>query len=284
MKNRSAIIIFTAIMLTLAACSQPAEKINLPGYNLAKPHIFNMPPVLDEISGITFHNGNPDTIYAEQDEEGRLFYFHPGDKEPRHIKFATAGDYEDLAICNGQMHLLRSDGIFFSFPMTAMNNEEVEATEQDGLLPKGEYEALYSDENNHQLYVLCKSCKDDKGEHFVSGYIFAAAADGKLTPAGNFSVEEEAAPGAGKKGRKKFRPSAMAMHPVTHQWYIISSVNKLLVVTDEKWKLLNTYPLGALLFNQPEGIAFDKAGNMYISNEIGNAGDATILKFAYQKK
>ncbi len=284
MNNKLALVIVLLVQLGIVACSQPAEKLTIPGYNLGKPETFNMPPVLDEISGITFPNGNPDIIYAEQDEEGRLFYFRLGDKEPRHIKFATAGDYEDLAIDNGQMFLLRSDGTFFNFPMSAMNNEEVEATEQAGLLDKGEYEALYADENKHQLYVLCKSCKDDKGEKAVSGYILSVAADGKLTRAGDFSVEDQANEESGKKGRKKFRPSAMAQHPITHQWYIISSVNKLLVVTDEKWKLLNTYPLGAGLFNQPEGITFDKSGNMYISNEIGTAGDATILKFAYNKK
>lgn len=283
MKNRLAILLF-AIQLAFAACSQADEKLQIPGYNLGKPETFNMPPVLDEISGITFQNGNPETVYAEQDEEGRLFYFHLGDKTPNNIKFGTAGDYEDLAICNGFMFLLRSDGTFFYFPMSSMSNPEVEATLQEGLLDKGEYEAMYADENNHRLYVLCKSCKDDKGEKSLSGYIFSVAADGKLTASGNFSVEEQANSESGKKGRKKFRPSALAQHPLTHQWYIISSVNKLLVITDENWKLLNTYPLGAGLFNQPEGIAFDKAGNLYISNEIGTAGDATILKFAYQRK
>ena len=286
MKNLPAILVLFLIQATIVACSQAPEKAVVPGYNFAKPEIFKMPPVLDEISGITFRNGNPDTIFAEQDEEGRLFYFHPGDKEPKHIKFASAGDYEDLAICNGQMFVLRSNGSLFNFPIASIGQEEVEATEQKDLLDKEEYEALYADENNHRLYVLCKSCSDDKGEQSVSGFVFSVGANGELAPAGQFSIEDKAEEGKseGKKGRKKFRPSAMAKHPVTNEWYIISSVNKLLVVTDENWKLLNTYPLGAGLFNQPEGLAFDKSGNLYISNEIGTAGDATILKFIYHPK
>ncbi|HTL07736.1 MAG TPA: SdiA-regulated domain-containing protein [Chitinophagaceae bacterium] len=284
MNNRSAFVIVMILQLTIVACSQPAEKFDLPGYAHAKPQVFRMPPVLDEISGITFLNGNADTVYAEQDEEGRLFYFHFGDKEPKHIKFGTNGDYEDVAICSGQIFLLRSDGSFFNFPLTAIHAEEVEATEQDNLLDKGEYEAMYADEKTHQLYVLCKSCKDDKGEKSVTGYTLSVAADGKLTRTGEFSVEDQANENAEKKGRKKFRPSAMAKHPITGEWYIVSSVNKLLVITDANWKLVRTYPLGPVLFNQPEGIAFDKAGNLYISNEMGNAADATIVKFNYQKK
>ncbi|MEI9955485.1 MAG: SdiA-regulated domain-containing protein [Ferruginibacter sp.] len=66
---------------------------------------------------------------------------------------------------------------------------------------------------------------------------------------------------------------------LTNEWYILSSVNKLLVITDNNWKVQKTYPLDASLFNQPEGIAFDKQGNLYISNEGGDSGKGTILKF-----
>jgi uncharacterized protein YjiK len=37
------------------------------------------------------------------------------------------------------------------------------------------------------------------------------------------------------------------------------------------------------MFKQPEGIAFDNAGNLYISNEKGNGNNGSILKFIYQK-
>jgi len=85
---------------------------------------------------------------------------------------------------------------------------------------------------------------------------------------------------------KKFslKPSALAKHPLTHQWYILSSVNKMLLITDDQWKPIDIYPLSAALFTQPEGIAFDKAGNLYISNEKGSGASGTILKFLYHGK
>ncbi len=37
------------------------------GYDLNKPVKYSMPEELHEISGIAFHMGNPDTLFAEQD-------------------------------------------------------------------------------------------------------------------------------------------------------------------------------------------------------------------------
>jgi uncharacterized protein YjiK len=40
--------------------------------------------------------------------------------------------------------------------------------------------------------------------------------------------------------------------------------------------------LNPSLFKQPEGLAFDRRGNMYISNE-GAGGDANVLLFNYKR-
>ena len=43
----------------------------------------------------------------------------------------------------------------------------------------------------------------------------------------------------------------------------------MLVMADENWKVKSVYPLNPSLFVQPEGIAFDRQQNLYISNERG---------------
>ncbi|MNT78403.1 hypothetical protein D3C72_2176360 [compost metagenome] len=54
----------------------------------------------------------------------------------------------------------------------------------------------------------------------------------------------------------------------------------MLVVTDDKWEVIGAYPLNPAIFNQPEAIAFDHAGNLFIGNEAGDKnGKATLLKF-----
>ncbi|MNO08225.1 hypothetical protein D3C81_2307760 [compost metagenome] len=53
----------------------------------------------------------------------------------------------------------------------------------------------------------------------------------------------------------------------------------MLVVTDDKWEVIGAYPLNPAIFNQPEAIAFDHAGNLFIGNEAGDKnGKATLFK------
>ncbi|MEO5593952.1 MAG: SdiA-regulated domain-containing protein [Chitinophagaceae bacterium] len=285
MKSISAIFLIVLLQLTKVACTEPPKTVNPPGYDLAKPTVYKMPSVLEEISGIALNHGKTDTIFAEQDEEGKLFYFHLGDVEVSHTKFSKRGDYEDVAICNGQVIMLRSDGVFFTFPLSGIGNKETgNAIEQEGLLPQGEYESLYADDNTNSIYVLCKNCSDDKSAGKVSGQVFSVGPDGKLALKDHFSIDEKAIAALAGKEKIKFKPSGLAANPITNQWYILSSVNKTLLITDAQWKPLNAYPLNPTLFTQPEGITFDLAGNLYIANEKGNAENGTILQFKYQKK
>jgi len=55
------------------------------------------------------------------------------------------------------------------------------------------------------------------------------------------------------------------------------------VVTDLQWKVKQVIMLEGSNFPQPEGMAFDKYGNLYISNERGNSAQANLLKFTYNE-
>lgn len=244
-----------------------------------------MPSALNEISGIAFNKGKPDTMYAEQDEEGRLFYFPLSSLEVKHQKFGKKGDYEDIAICNGTVVMLRSDGVLFSFPLNITADEEISnVQESTGLLPRGEYEGLYADEATNQLYVLCKQCGDDNETKSISGHILQLTPGKGIVLKSDFQVNTKDI--AIKLNEKKvaFRPSALAKNNRDNQWYLLSSVNKLLVITDDKWGIEKVYSLDPALFNQPEGIAFDKDNNLYISNERGSTNNATVLKFIFRAK
>jgi uncharacterized protein YjiK len=115
----------------------------------------------------------------------------------------------------------------------------------------------------------------------VSGYVLRYDAKHILRVTDHFFVEVSPARLKSIHKKVKFHLSCIARHPLTKEWYIVSSVNKVLLVLDNDWKVKEMYDLDPILFKQPEGLAFDPKGNMYISNE-GAEGNANILYFAYR--
>ncbi len=112
------IAITVALVVSMAGCNSTAkEEKSITGYDLGNPEKFFMPESLLEISGITFYKGKKDTIYAIQDEQGRVFRLPWDVKKQYNTKFGKQGDYEDLAIINEQVLVLKSNGTLFSFPV-----------------------------------------------------------------------------------------------------------------------------------------------------------------------
>lgn len=263
-------------------CYDPAPIVSPPGYHLDAPKKFIMSESLREISGIVCVRGNEDTLYAIEDEEGKLFYFHPGDGKFPYKKFGKRGDYEDVTMLDDQEFVvLRSDGSLYVFPLSFVQDGNTDNVEKyEGILPAGEYEGLFGD-GNGKLIALCKNCPDDDQRDEVSGYVLERQGKkGKLTIMNHFKVDVSMLKLTSLKRKARFHPSCLARHPLTREWYIISSVNKILVVLDDQWKVKADYPLDPSLFKQPEGLAFDGKGNMYISNE-GGQGNANVLLFRY---
>lgn len=287
-KSRYALAILYGIgcCFAILACAQQNKETvaSPPGYDLSAPKKHKLPDALLEISGIAFEGGNPATIYAQQDEEGKVYSLSLGNKQHRETKFAKNGDYEDIAIAKGRIIMLKSNGHLYTFPLAETHKEKATGVvESKSLLGKGEYEGMYADQQRGLIYVLCKDCKSDKKQDFTSGYILALAADGSLKSAGQFRINLSKLDQLAGRKKGVFHPSALAKHPITGQWYILSSVNKVLVITDNNWNLKAAYHLSANVFNQPEGIAFDKNGNLYISNEGSDTQYGNILEFKYKQ-
>ena len=278
-------IFFLCTLAVTSSCeSQQQPYASPPGYNLNNPKRFNMPNVLREISGIAFYKGTGDTLYAEQDEDGKVFRFILGDTNVQVTRFWKKGDFEDISVVNNFVIMLRSDGVLFTFPLSETRKKETDKVKIfEDLLPDGEYEGLASDDMGKKLYVLCKHCRNEKTNKWGGGTILQIDAAGVLTPAGNFELDIKEIDAISHSRKINFHPSALAQNPLTKEWFILSSVNKMLVVTDENWKVKSVYPLKPSLFVQPEGIAFDRQQNLYISNEKGLSSAATILLFAYSK-
>jgi hypothetical protein len=272
-------------MLILIGCysCKPSAKIftSPKGYDLNHPEKFNMPESLLEISGIAFYHSKSDTVYSIQDEDGRLFRQGWGNKKQQHADFAGKGDYEDLAILNETVFVLKSNGSLYVFPFSESTKEEItDVKEWKKILPEGEYESIYADAQTNQLYLLCKNCKDDKKSESMSGSIFTYDVQSRqLIPSGKFAMDLSPMIDNEQILKTGLKASALTRDPHSGEWFILSSVNKVLVVASPDWKVKSVHRLNSSIFNQPEGLAFDDQMNLYISNEGDELTSGNILKF-----
>lgn len=273
------------ILIGFYACKPARQNFTSPkGYDLNKPEKFTMPESLQEISGIAFYKGKSDTVYSIQDEDGRLFRQAWGIKKQKHAVFGKKGDYEDLAILNETVIILRSDGVLYTFPFSEATRDKItNVKEWDDLLPDGEYESIYADQQTNQIYLLCKNCKGDKKGQFMSGSIFTYnPAKKEMIASGEFSMDLKDLISKGHILKTGMKASALTRDPHSGEWYILSSVNKLLVVATPDWKVKSVHRLNSAKFVQPEGLAFDQEMNLYISNEGDELSSGNILKFKYK--
>ncbi len=272
--------LITLVLIFLFSCSanEQQKPVDLP-YDLSAPEKFIMSNALAEISGIAIRQSS-DTIYAIQDEEGILFSLVPGSDNVTTAKFGKKGDYEDLAIVGNTVYILKSNGAIYSVPLNkSARKAEDQVEEFKDLVPQGEYEGMYGDESNNKLYILCKNCKK-VGEG--AGYTLSIAADGQLSASEPFSLNVDAIQEITNNKKVNFRPSAITKNKSTNEWFVLSSVNNMLVRASADWTIKNVYSLDPSIFVQPEGIAFDSKNNLYISNEAGTTSNGNILKFNYR--
>ena len=272
------------VLLGAMACKNTKNKYTSPaGYDFLKPDKFTMPSSLLEISGVAFHDMNSDSVYTIQDEDGKLFRQQWDVKKQKNMKFAAKGDYEDLAIFQDKVFVLKSNGTLYSFPFSeSVKEASDQVKERKRVVPKGEYESLYADPETSKLYILCKNCPVDKKKKQVTGYIldYDASLD-SMGSIDSFKVDLTKLKDVNARLKTTASPSALTKNPDTKEWYILSSANKLLMVTDENWKIKAAHKLNSSTFNQPEGLAFDEDLNLYISNEGDEITDGNIIKFKY---
>ena len=250
-----------------------------PGYDLNSPVIFNLKEELDEISGLAYYPKDT-AVFAIADDKGWLYKIHfTGKKGVEKWKFSKGEDYEDLVLQDSTFYALASSGQITAFRFS--NN--VPSTSNTYNLNKGgvnEFETLYLDSASGKLVMICKDCQEDpKAE--VSAYLF----DPSTTAFSNNSFSLNAVEIAEKLGlsKIKFKPSAACINPLTKELFIISSVNKALVVTDNNGNVKHVYNLDPKIYKQPEGITFTPSGDLLISNEGAEIGPANVLIFKLKK-
>ena len=281
--------IFYIAFLALLSCKHTAAQIP---YDLDQPDKqYTLPKVLNEISGITDLDNTH--LAFVQDEIGKIFIFHlPSGKIVNEFAFDSLGDFEGLSFTGQSLFILRSDGRLTEWKDFNLKNGGGEITHDKLALQSKDNEGLCFDRQNKRLLIAAKSkpeASSEKSARYVYSYDLSSR---QLSVDKNYSINTEELGVKAKefgargwpvnaKGKSKsfnFRPSSLAIHPVSGQLYILSATDQMLVIMDKHGDIQFMQALGAKLFPKAEGITFLTDGTMIISNEAdGNV--ATILQY-----
>ncbi len=236
-------------------------------YNFISPtKIWEMPISLNEISGINLLNDS--TLLCNEDENGSLYFFNLlTGKVDKQIKFGKKGDYEDLAIVGDTIFVLRSDGNIFRLSNLNAKAEEFNS----GLQAQNNTEGLCYDDATNSLFIVCK---DEQG-------LLLGSKSQKQVYQVRLPIEKNEAKQLIAFDAKDCRPSAVAVHPISHNIFILSAKAQKIVEINRNGEVLMTEELDAKLFAQPEGMCFAKDGTLYISNEAAG-GVANVMMFKLQ--
>ena len=268
-------------------------------YDLSKANnSYLLPDILYEVSGITDINANE--IGCIQDENGIIFIYDLQKKEiTNQINIITEGDFEGITLVKDTMYMLRSDGKLLEVKNYRDKNNTVVSHQL--ALTSTNNEGLCYDEKHARLLIASKG-KIGKGPEFKDVrvvYAFDLTTKTLVNePAVEFSVNDIETFATKKnirlpvKSRKKgegvvsalrFMPSAIAVHPLTNNIYLLSAIDRMFLVLDKNGNIIHVECLSPELFKKPEGITFLENGDMLISNE-GEGRNPTLLRFSFIKK
>ncbi|WP_018341542.1 SdiA-regulated domain-containing protein [Cytophaga aurantiaca] len=256
---------FCSIVLLAACAADKNAPINIKGYDYAQMKQVELEHPLKEISGIAYW-ADSNSFVAVNDEKGIMYLLDPQNfRITNKFDFEDAGDYEEIQVYEKTIYILRSDGKIYKLNFDGT----LEILSYTG--PKAEYESFYVDVVSNTVVLIPKHSKTGAKEKQTVTYTINAS-DGTYA-----NKKEHVLSWSDLKSTALLHPSAVAIHPVSKDIYLLASIEKRLIVLNSDWKLLAEYELDRTYFLQPEGITFDPTGNLYITNE-GGGGSPTLIQ------
>lgn len=274
------VIVSGLALLVVVSCKQRVRVLKSPPhYNFAFASVTKLSPRLQNISGIAWDqknklflaiNDNSDTVFVLDRSSRAISQVYP---------LGNKGDYEDIAVYDGVAYVLRSNGMLTALNLDSADNGSITKVGEISIPGPNDFESLYADTDRKALIMICKNCQADD-EKTVSAYAYYPGTNSFDTKP-VYTISAEAIKTLSPFDAPKFQPSAAAINPVTKKVFIISAASKQLVIADHNGKVDSVYKLSAEMFPQPEGITFNKNGEMYITN-VGGTGKPSFIIFSYK--
>ena len=243
---------------------------------------------LAQISGIVWVKN--DQFLAIEDVRPVLYDIKLGDTAgiiTNKIQFRQAQenkfDFEDLAVVNDTVYALWSHGAIFKI-IKGKKEDSAQRT-KTWLKKDNNTEGLAYDPVSSNLLIACKeeSGLQNEKKSTRAIYEFDRKADSLKADPFMLINKKDFEAVAGEK--VDFYPSAIAVHPITHDIYIVSTKDtKAIAQFSHDGKLKAFDYIDKEMLPQPEGICFDPEGNLYISTESRHHMPPYIYKFALKGK
>lgn len=271
-------------------------------YNLKAPdYSLKLNKDLREISGLICYKDA--FLCAIQDEKGHLYQLPLDDEDvQRKVNFSADGDYEDITLYEELIYVLRADGVLFELSNWKDRMKAQTRVINTNLGEINDTEGLAYDPRTHQLWIACKgSSQIGQNVHQERGVYAYDLASNTFDPKPVFTLSRQQLKDYVKqhlKGEDDYdfykkllkkaksdmplQPSALGIHPITEDIYLLCAVGNSLVVLNRGFGIKALYRLSEDLFEQPEGLAFDSKGNLYLASE-GVKHKARIHFFEYRK-
>jgi len=246
-------------------------------YDLKNPnHTWKLPGQLVEVSGNTWID--KDHLILIEDLHPNLYLVKIDDKNAtleKTIPFAVEDkekfDIEDVTYVNNTVYALWSHGVLFKISdwQTKPQVEQIKTF----LSKENNTEGLCYDPVTQKLLVACKDASNvaDEKKSTKAVYAFDMAVN-KLNDQPFLLIHKKDFEKVADQ-KLDFNPSAIAIHPVTHDIYLLSTRdNKCMAVYSHDGTLKAFQFIDKELMPQPEGICFSPEGKLYISSE-GKKGE-----------
>ncbi len=293
-----------AFLLLLFLCTCGRALIAQEGaYNFDAPHLVgNLDTELDEISGLSLAPGQRHELLVVQDELGKVFRLNA---KTGAILWATTfwkdGDYEGVEAVGEDIWVVKNTGTLYQIKDAGKPEQSVEKYNTE-LTSDNDVEGLAYDASRNRLLLACKKDAKDDGNDKDGRYIFAFdLAKKKLSKQPAFAIEREAVANFLASCTKTTKheklcsffvqndafdlaPSAIAVHPITGELFITSSVGKVLMVLNPNGQIAYLHKLDKSFFPQPEGLAFQADGTLFISTEKKKGAPARVYRLTYRAR
>lgn len=289
--------LFLLFFLSNCATAQQGSAGAAIPYDMRKPTaVFELPSRLREVSALT--DVDEETIACVQDENASIYFMSTRTgRITDTVQFAGPGDMEGLTRVGNEFFALRSDGLIYR-----LGDRSAGFALRDTFrvkVPNKNIEGLGYDERTGLVLVspkdLAKGSKEGKDERLI--YAIDPHATMKAPRAvlrlSMDKLERQAIAlgivvprekkGKGKeKSLLKLRYSSVAVHPISGHYYLLSAVDRTLLVMARGGDLIDLVQLDADLLPKAEGITFMPNGDMWLSSE-GKGRTPVLVRYAMSR-